>query len=99
MVEPGPRHEHHQLLFGGRRQPQRPVGQRVRDGRMSVIEPKAQRIRYRFYDFVSYNYYGDLPLTGVTFGARLNTAGSFKGTLPLGDQRVYQLGPFTATQP
>lgn len=63
-----------------------------------IIE-NVSTFRYRFYDLMTRLYYGDLPLSGVSFGKRLNVAGSFNATLVLGDPEITNLHPLVATQP
>jgi len=58
-----------------------------------------QQFTYRFYDLMTMQYYGDLPLSAVKFGQRLNVAGTFSATLDLTDPHIAMLDPLTATQP
>lgn len=66
---------------------------------MTDVLLSSQAVRYRMYDFRSMTLVSELPLHGVSFGQRLNTAGSFSGTMVLSAPNLRALAPLTATQP
>ena len=55
--------------------------------------------RYLLADLVTNDIYAELPLTGVTYGQELNTAGSFSGHLMIGDQSLSAYPIDQATKP
>lgn len=65
---------------------------------MTDIIP-GQTIRYRMYDFKTLTFLSELPLSGVSFGQRLNTAGSFTGSLSFSHPAIRKLAPISSTQP
>lgn len=54
---------------------------------------------YFSFDLLSLNLLAELPFTGVTFSQRLNTSGSFGGSLLLSDPKIQALDPIGATNP
>ena len=54
---------------------------------------------YLAADLATGNVLAELPLSGVKFGRVLNDAGTFSGSLALGDPRVARLDPVRATEP
>lgn len=46
---------------------------------------------YRLYDFVTLNYLGRLPFTGVSFGKSRNQPGPFQGSMNIADPQVQSL--------
>lgn len=54
---------------------------------------------YRFYDWLSGDFLGTLPLAGVTFSKKLNTPGTFTGKLNLLDQKIQALDPYSMILP
>lgn len=57
----------------------------------------ATEYRYLFADLLTNQIYAELPLTGVSFGQELNTAGSFSGSLLLTDVKIdsYNIASYT----
>lgn len=55
--------------------------------------------RYLFGDLLQGGVLAELPLSGVRFDLQLNGAGSFGGTLPIGDAKVQALPFLAATLP
>jgi hypothetical protein len=55
--------------------------------------------RYLFADLITNNIYAELPLTGVTYGQELNTAGAFSGHLMIGDPVLSAYPIDQATKP
>ena len=54
-------------------------------------------VTYYTFDLMTGTLLAELPLTGVTWGKRLNAAGPFAGTLDLADPKVKKLQPANAT--
>jgi hypothetical protein len=54
---------------------------------------------YKFYDLVTWDYLGALPLTQVSYSKMLNDAGPFQGTLNLSDPRVQAINPMAICRP
>lgn len=54
---------------------------------------------YLSCDLATNEVLAELPLRGVSFTLALNRAGDFSATLPLGDSRVTDLDPISATEP
>jgi Concanavalin A-like lectin/glucanases superfamily len=56
-------------------------------------------VTYFFYDLLSFDLLAVLPLHGVSFGLRMNTSGSFSGSIDMADPVVEMLDVATATRP
>jgi hypothetical protein len=55
--------------------------------------------KYCFYDVLSGQFLGTLPLSQVTFGSQLLQPGTFSGILDVASEAVQNLGPFDLIDP
>lgn len=55
--------------------------------------------RYWFYDFLTLDFLGELPLHGASFSSALDGAGTLSASIDVADPRVMSLAPYALTNP